>query len=165
MLHILSTLVLLGIIAGLYFRRRNPRFHVPIMIACFVADISLVLWIEINRHAVETVVKSIRPIVLVHAGISLTVVVCYIAMLSLGFGLIRGKAKLRLTHKRLGITFGVFRLLNYGTAFFVASKPAPAPVAPMVASSAARPVACVVRTAALPSAPSDSLRQVSQKCL
>jgi hypothetical protein len=137
MLHFLSTLVLIGIGVGLWFRRRNPQYHMPIMVGCFVADVSLVLWIELNRHAVETVVKSIKPIVLVHAGISLTTIVCYLALLGLGFGLFRGNGRLRLTHKRVGMTFMTFRLLNYATAFFVvADKPA-APT-PLVATNTVR---------------------------
>lgn len=138
MLHFLSTLVLIGIGVGLWFRRRNPQYHMPIMIACFVADVSLVLWIELNRHAVETVVKSIKPIVLVHAGISLTTIVCYLALLGLGFGLFRGNGRLRLTHKRVGMTFMTFRLLNYATAFFVVAEKPAAPAAPLVATNTVR---------------------------
>ena len=139
MLHFLSTLVVLAIGTGLWFRHRNPRFHMPIMVACFVGDVSLVLWIELSRHAVETVVKSIKPIVLVHAGISLTTIVCYVILLGLGFGLFRGNRDLRLWHKRVGMTFVTFRLLNYATAFFVvADKPLPPPT-PLVAEAIAAP--------------------------
>jgi hypothetical protein len=135
MLHVLSTLVVIGIGVGLWFRHRNPKYHMPIMVACFVADVSLVLWIELNRHAVETVVKSIKPIVLVHAGISLTTIVCYLALLGLGFGLFRGNGRLRLTHKRVGMTFMTFRLLNYATAFFVVAEKPAAPTTPLVATN------------------------------
>ncbi len=135
MLHILSTLVVLAIGVGLWFRKRNPRFHMPIMVACFVADVSLVLWIELNRHAVATVAKSIKPIVLVHASFSVAAIICYAVLLGLGFGLVRGNGRLRLSHKRVGMTFVTFRMLNYATAFFmVADKPIE-PTTPRIAEA------------------------------
>jgi len=146
MLHLLSSLVVLAIGTGLWFRHRNPRYHMPIMLACFVADVSLVLWIELSRHAVETVVKSIKPIVLVHAGISLTTIVCYVILLGLGFGLFRGNSRLRLWHKRVGMTFVTFRLLNYATAFFVVADK-PASPTPLVAE--AKPAAEPTTTGSL----------------
>ena len=69
-----------------------------LMIAAFATDVLLVLYIEITRHAVETVVTTVRPLIWFHAGISLAV---------------------RVKHRYLGFTFCVLRSLNYITSFMV----------------------------------------------
>jgi hypothetical protein len=120
-MHVVSTAILIALGVGLAFRRRNPRVHLRIMTACFVADLALVLWIELSRGAVETVVTQAHPIVWVHALISTGVLLCYLVMLNLGWRMTHGRAALRRTHKRMGITFCVLRLLNYATAFVVST--------------------------------------------
>lgn len=55
MLHITSTLVLLLIVGGVYFRRQI-RTHLRFMLAAFIIDLSLVVYIEATRHAVDKVV-------------------------------------------------------------------------------------------------------------
>lgn len=122
LLQIISTAILLALGVGLFFRRRRPALHLRIMTACFVADLILVLWIELSRGAVETVVHEVKPIIWVHASISTAVIVCYLILLGLGWRLTHGRTlPTRVMHKRVGITFCVLRLLNYATAFFVSA--------------------------------------------
>ncbi len=124
-LHAASTVVLLLVAAGLYFRRR-PRTHLPFMVAALVLDLSLVLYIELTRAAVETLVhKPISPILGFHVTVSVLVLLLYAAQVTLGLKKLRGGGGSHLAHRYLGIAFVVVRLLNYGTSYVVASPTEP----------------------------------------
>jgi hypothetical protein len=129
MLHAISTVVVVLIAVGLYFRRR-PELHVKFMTAAFVTDLALVVWIEATRGAVETVVARPKPLVWFHAGVSVAVLVLYVVQLTLGRRLLYAPAAAgpaaaptgsghRALHRNLGITFCVLRGLNYVTAFML----------------------------------------------
>jgi len=118
MLHIISSLVVLLIGLGLYFRR-NPLVHVRLMTCAFVIDLSLVLWIEATRHAVEKVAHRVSPLLYFHAAVSLAVLICYIVMIVLGRRVLQGSHASRSTHRNLGMTFAVLRSLNYVTALML----------------------------------------------
>ena len=119
MLHVLSTMVLILLGVGLFLRKRRPAWHLRFMIAAFIADVSLVIYIETTRQAVGTVVSSVRPLIWVHAGISLAVLGLYVVMITLGWRLRNGIASSRLKHLYFGLTFCMFRGLNYVTSFMV----------------------------------------------
>lgn len=84
MLHLASSLVVVLLAVGLWFRHRRPRLHLRLMISAFVLDLLLVLYIEIFRHAVEKVVARVSPLLWFHAGVSVGVLLCYVAMILLG---------------------------------------------------------------------------------
>lgn len=115
MLHVASTLVLFLILAGLRLRRR-PAWHIALMSCAFLTDLALVLYIELTRHAVEEVVHRARPLVYVHAAISLAVLVNYVVMIVLGSRVLTGRRASRATHRTMGTLFVVLRSLNYVTA-------------------------------------------------
>jgi uncharacterized membrane protein YozB (DUF420 family) len=124
MLIAVSTCVLILIAVGLVFRRR-PRVHLPCMLSAFALDLGLVLYIELNRHAIQTVGEAIhRPfpqgVLLFHVMMSLLTLALYVLMLRLGFGLLKGRESVRLPHRYLGSAFVVCRLANYVSSFFVA---------------------------------------------
>lgn len=108
------------ILAGLLFRGRRRALHLGLMIAAFAVDLGLLLYIETTRHAAEKVVGRFQPLLWFHAGVSLVVLVCYLAMLSLGFRMVRGEMRLRRWHRVLAVTFVICRGLNYVTSFLVA---------------------------------------------
>jgi len=129
MLHVVSTVVLMILAAGVYFRRR-PEIHMKLMTGAFVIDLALVLYIELARQAVESVVGRFQPLAWTHAGISLVVLLLYVAQIVLGRRLLlTGAANVggvtfapensRRLHRNLGVTFLAFRVLNYVTAFMV----------------------------------------------
>jgi len=120
MLHGISTLVVALIIAGLWFRVRQRAIHLRLMLAAFVVDLLLLLYIEFTRHAVEKVAARFHPLIWFHAGVSLAVLLCYLAMIGLGWRMVEGEMRLRKLHRALGVTFVVFRGLNYVTSFLVA---------------------------------------------
>jgi uncharacterized membrane protein YozB (DUF420 family) len=51
MLHVISSIVLVILAIGVWFRR-CPEVHMKFMTCAFVLDIALVLYIEMTRHAV-----------------------------------------------------------------------------------------------------------------
>jgi len=134
MLHLASTMVLVLIAVGLYYRHQ-PNMHWKFMTSAFVTDVVLVLYIELTRHAVETVTTQVKPLVWFHALVSTSVLVLYVAMIVLGRKLLAAPAtalasnvgpidaghsqQTRNLHRNLGMAFCVVRLLNYVTAFMI----------------------------------------------
>lgn len=145
MLHLISTLVLLILGAGVYYRRKQ-EVHKILMVTAFALDVSLLLYIELTRSAVATVASGPKSIVWIHAAISLVVLGLYIVQLGLGRKLLINLAfapassvsqtssatsqsltsgatwnddSTRKLHRNLGIAFLTFRVLNYATAFLL----------------------------------------------
>ncbi len=118
MLHAISTLVLLLITAGVYFRR-DTRTHLRLMLAAFLIDLSLVIYIEATRHAVEKVAHHTGLLLWIHVGISVAVLIAYVAQIQLGRRILNGFVASRGLHIRLGLTFCTLRLLNYITSFII----------------------------------------------
>ena len=119
MLHVISTLVLVVVAVGLWLRRRRNAIHIRLMISAFLIDLSLLLYIEYSRHAVQKVVASTRPLVWFHATVSVVVLLCYVVMIQLGRGVLAGNPRARKRHHMLGIVFVVLRGLNYITSYLV----------------------------------------------
>jgi hypothetical protein len=119
---IVSTLIVLALAYGIV-NFRNRKIHVPVMLGCFVADVVLVLAIELNRAAVETAVDQAvhptNPLLVFHIVVSLMTVVLYGVLTYLGFGLLKGQTQYLKWHKHLAHLFIVLRLTNYVTSFMV----------------------------------------------
>ena len=118
-----STLVLIILGFGLYFRKKK-KLHIPLMASAFIIDLSLVLIIEFQRHAVENVIASPSPFVIFHATISGLVLVLYIALANIGMKMAKLSTGTQLidltsTHVKLAKVFIVFRLINYVTSFYM----------------------------------------------
>ncbi len=129
MLHFLSSIAILFIAVGLYFRRR-PGIHLKFMTSAFTVDLALVLYIELTRKAVETVAGGTRPLVWFHAAVSVAVLLLYIAQIFVGRrllasqlattgGPVSSSGSQRQFHRMLGIAFCVVRGLNYVTSFLI----------------------------------------------
>jgi uncharacterized membrane protein YozB (DUF420 family) len=123
-LHLISSLVVLLVVAGL-LTRRNTALHMRFMTAAFAADLGLVLYIEGTRQAIETVVAHTSPLVWFHAGVSTLVLALYVAQLTVGRRMLAGRSTSRRLHIALGLTFCLARGLNYATAFIVSGAAAP----------------------------------------
>ncbi len=119
MLHLLSSIVLVLILTGLWFRQRRPALHVRLMSAAFACDLLLVLYIEASRHAVEKVAVAGSSLIWFHAAVSTLVLVAYVAQIALGRRMLAGVRTPRRVHLALGITFVSLRSLNYVTSFMV----------------------------------------------
>jgi putative Ca2+/H+ antiporter (TMEM165/GDT1 family) len=89
------------------------------MISAFALDFLLVVYIEASRHAVEKVVSRVSPMIWFHAGVSVGVLLCYVAMILLGRGVLAGQVNSRKWHFTVGLTFVVLRSLNYVTSYML----------------------------------------------
>jgi hypothetical protein len=119
MLHLLSFVVLCLIAAGVWCRHRRPGLHIRLMIAAFVCDVLLVVYIEATRHAVERVARATAPMIWFHATVSVLVLAAYVAQLALGRRVLAGAHTSRRMHVAVGVTFVSLRLANYVTSFLV----------------------------------------------
>jgi hypothetical protein len=89
------------------------------MLSAFSADLILVIYIEVMRHAVEKVISRASPLIWFHAGVSLAVLVCYGIMLYLGRPMLKANYQTRGLHRKVGMAFLVLRGLNYVTSYMV----------------------------------------------
>ncbi|OFW46064.1 MAG: hypothetical protein A3J29_19080 [Acidobacteria bacterium RIFCSPLOWO2_12_FULL_67_14b] len=120
MLHVLSTLVVVIVAAGVMARRR-PAIHLRLMTTAFLIDLGIVIYIESTRHAVERVVGPAGPLIWFHATVSTLVLLAYLGQITLGRRMLAGRATSRRAHIALGLAFCVLRGTNYITAFMVSS--------------------------------------------
>ncbi len=118
MLHLLSSVVLVLVACGVYWRR-NRSAHLAFMVSAFLADLSLVLYIELTRKAVERLGEPMPTILAVHIGASVLVLLLYLVQIGLGIALFKGRTITKSIHARVGITFCFFRLMNYVTSFMI----------------------------------------------
>lgn len=112
-----STAVLVLIAAGLAFRRRR-KIHIPIMVSAFALDLGSVIFLQIQRHAVQKAASEPTTILMVHISFALATIVLYTAMAVTGTRLAR-KGVGRRTHKSLACVFLACRIGTWATSFFV----------------------------------------------
>ena len=117
MIKLLSLFTCILIFIGIYFRKNRQR-HVPIMLTAFGLDVSMVLYIELTRHAIKTSLHPPHPFVTFHVVISVTVMILYLIQVWSGIQLYRGK-NIRNFHRKLAVAFVIFRLGNFVTSLFV----------------------------------------------
>ncbi|MGE3165780.1 MAG: hypothetical protein AB7O52_12790 [Planctomycetota bacterium] len=113
---IASTIIFGGLIFGV-LQRRNRRIHIPTMISCFVADVLLVLVIELNREAVHQATTTRDPFLQFHVAVSVSAVVLYVGALITG--LQRRHGRMVRAHRINAVLFLFCRGTNWVTAFFV----------------------------------------------
>src|SRR5688572_4695085 len=105
MTSLVSTVVLLVIAIGWFFRRR-VKIHIPCMVLAFVMDLTLLLYIEGTRQAIHTVTDGLKTpashgLLLFHVSVSLLVILLYLAQIGSGLLLKRhpGLLRARNAHK------------------------------------------------------------------
>ncbi len=115
----LSFVVLLIIAVGILFRK-NRKVHIPLMLLAFVCDMSLVLYIEFTRKAVEQVISGLPPSLLAfHVTTSIIVVLLYLALIVSGIQIVKGKTDRQLWHRRLATAFLIGRMINFVTSLYI----------------------------------------------
>lgn len=124
MLIAVSSIALVLIALG-WWNRRRPEVHIPFMASAFAMDIGLLLYIEWNRHAIETFERELHSptqvgLLFFHVAVSILTLVMYILLIISGVMLFRGNHRRRAMHRYGAHVFVVVRLLNYATSFFVA---------------------------------------------
>ena len=118
--QIQSSLILLLLFIGVYFRRQRPR-HVRIMTSAIVWDIILVLQIELNRGAIAKAVQVTQNkwLLNVHVSLAVSCVLLYFVMFYTGTKLLKNKNIYRPRHKLLGMITLILRILTFATSFYI----------------------------------------------
>jgi len=119
MLHLASSFVVLLLGVGLWLRHRVRSLHLRLMISAFVLDVRLVIYIEISRHSVEKVVTGISPMIWFHAEFRGVPLLCYVAMILLGGGILSGRGALRELASQCGSDLRGFTKPEYVTSYMV----------------------------------------------
>lgn len=96
----------------------NRRLHARVMTSCFVADLIMVLLIEVQRHAIEQAVGPTSGLMKFHIAVSVAAVVLWVFQIVTGRGILQGKPRLR-RHKLQAWAFLACRSTNVVTAFMV----------------------------------------------
>jgi hypothetical protein len=116
-----NVVIFVAILVGVALRRRRVA-HVRTMVACFVADVLMVLVIEIQRGAVKQTIEQAttlsKGLLSFHIAVSVAALALWVVQLQSGRGLLRG-APLRTRHRLAAAAFLFFRLTNVVTAFYV----------------------------------------------
>lgn len=126
-IKVANTLVMVLLAYGLCVRDR-PRRHVPAMLIAFVADVILVLVVEVHarastgRGAVEQAGEAALGggtiIQYVHIPASLVCILCYIVAVVTGRRLFR-TGQGRRAHRANAVVFLLSRVVSYGTSFWM----------------------------------------------
>lgn len=99
-----------------FLLRENRRVHVPLMLSAILADVSLVLLLQFQRHAIQTAASfKLGVWQQAHIGFSTLALVLYFPILYLGVRAywFNTTASQRSVHKRLGYLAFVFRTLGF----------------------------------------------------
>jgi len=81
---IITIFVIVAIAASIFYRHR-PNVHIPLIMGALTLDMLFVIFIEMNRSAVESMVgKPLSPIIMIHIIISTFVILIYFFMLFFG---------------------------------------------------------------------------------
>lgn len=115
-LKIISIVACLLLAAG-YVNRRRKRVHIPLMLSAFVVDMGLVLYIELNRGAINTARTTTSGLMIFHIAISVGVVLLYLWQIYSGIRRARGGESV--SHGITGVMLLVTRLGNLITSFMV----------------------------------------------
>ena len=116
----ISLLVCCIIATGFYVRDRK-RLHISLMSLAFAIDLALLLYIELTRQAVKTAIEPPHPFVTFHVLISVGTMLLYLVQIGSGIGSIKGWIVRMIPHRVAGMTFLVFRGLNFATSLFLAN--------------------------------------------
>lgn len=112
-----SASVVAVLAAGLAFRRR-PRVHVPLMLSAFALDLGSVLYLQVQRSAVQKAAGSPDALLLVHIAFALGSLALYAALTVTGVRLLR-TGQGRPAHKALAKAFLLCRTGTLVTSFAV----------------------------------------------
>lgn len=123
MLIAVSTIAVILILLGWKFKKR-AEVHIPLMASAFAIDFALLLYIEVTRHAIETLQTDIttaadEKLLYFHVLVSAVMLVLYFVQIGTGIRLAKGHAMSRAFHRNAAYAFLACRLLNYVTSFFV----------------------------------------------
>jgi len=118
--QIQSVCIFILLSIGIY-KRKERKWHIPLMASAIVWDILLILQIELNRSAVMKASKAMEnPMLLnIHVALALSSVFGYLFLLFSGRELKIFNMRFKKHHKWVGISTYILRFLTLVTSFFV----------------------------------------------
>ncbi len=121
--HYISLGIIGVIMLGLIFRRKR-NLHVGLMLTAMLADFGLVLWIELDREAVEQTLGMgdhdlPGPLLAFHIVLAVISLVLWIVQLVFGVRILRGATHLRQKHRIGAAFFIIFRFANFLTSLWI----------------------------------------------
>ncbi len=106
---------------GIVFKQQRTM-HVRLMNAGIFLDLGLVIFLEIQRSAINTATNfSLEPIQQIHILCSTLAVVLYFPTMILGWRIYLNKSQRRSLHLRFGIAAFVFRAIGFFLMFSMLS--------------------------------------------
>jgi hypothetical protein len=96
----------------------NRRLHARVMTSCFIADVVMVLLIELQRKAIEQAMRPTSGLMKFHIAVSVAALVLWVFQIVSGRGILQGKPRLR-RHRLQAWMFLACRSTNVVTAFMV----------------------------------------------
>src|SRR5688572_10228493 len=90
-----ANVVILAVILYGVVVHRNRILHVRIMTSCFVADLLMVLLIEVQRQAIEQAVHTTSGLMRFHISVSVAALVLWVLQILTGRAVLKGKPRLR----------------------------------------------------------------------
>ncbi len=124
--NLCNVAIFVAILVGTFLHHRR-RFHVRMMVGCFVADLLLLLAVEFlpANSAVKQALEAAKgggedsTLLLVHVAFSVLSLALWIVQIVVGRQVLRGRMELLPRHKKGSRYFLVCRLGNVVTAFLI----------------------------------------------
>ncbi len=117
-LQALCSIAITVLMVGGVWLRGKPKLHIPMMWVVILSDVALLLWVELQAHAIKRVAGAEIPWWLwVHVAIATTLIVGYVVAIVLGLKLRKnpGNQRVRAWHKRNGLSVVLLRFGLLGT--------------------------------------------------
>jgi len=103
-----------------FFKRREKRLHVPLVLSGITMDFGLVLYLQITRDAIQKASSGTLDFLpQCHILASSTALLLYFPVMFLGFKILKGNQspKLRTWHKSIALYCLFFRTLGFFLMF------------------------------------------------
>ena len=117
----ISFACLILLMVGIALRRDRSK-HPKIMVAAFVLDLGLVLYLELTRGAIDRASQLASQILTIHVGFAVATLVFNVALLVTGYRIYSGKSAGLTTHRRLAWVFMICRIATFLTAFVIPAR-------------------------------------------
>ena len=103
-----------------YYKRRERRFHIPLVLSGIILDYALVLYLQFTRDAIQTAISfKLTLLQQMHIGVSTIAILMYLPIIWFGLKLVNGTASPmeRALHGRLARFALALRTLGFGLMF------------------------------------------------
>jgi uncharacterized membrane protein YozB (DUF420 family) len=104
------------------FRRHDRKIHPKIMKAAFVVDISLVLYLELTRGAINRASQLASQLLTFHVSVAVLTILLNVVLLWSGWRILQGEDQRQGFHRKLALFFVLARITTFLTAFLIPAR-------------------------------------------